>query len=295
MRRVRSRHGLADRLGIWLWGAIAVVLVVVLVVVVVGSRDSGRSDVDAFADITATALDRLGQRGTTDGEGLTPVALSASSGIADTTDGGTQVPTGTVDGPGRRIFGGVTLRLPRGGPGFVLRQIVPADLSTNRDDGAFVRWDGYVAILGPRQAGSGALPARLIWQKAEREGVTVPAGATVRLRTLFRIPASAGRCVGRTLPAEAKGHRAREVIRRAPAWLVRRQGVRGPWSWLRAGATDLAGLPAAVRTGPLRAVTFRGSHVCVSAQTAVTVEPDPDGLDAAATTSDLPVESPDGY
>jgi len=270
-----------------------VVLVVVVVLFGASRGDDAPTESDPFLT-TATVVSGLGAYGTPDGEGLTRIALAAVTGRTNTTDGGGQVPQATVDGPGRRVFAGVTVRLPKGRQPFVLRQITPKDLPDADDAPAFVRWEGWVAVLTPEQVRAGRAATGLTWRKAE-DGLEVPAGSTVRLRTLFRIPQSAGPCTGASLPADADGHRAQESLRRAPAWMVRRPGRNQQWQWLRADTQDVSGLPIAVRSGPARPVLFRGSNVCQTAQTSVSVDPDPDQLGGGDTSSGLPLDSPSGY
>lgn len=273
---------------------VGAVVLVVAVVLIASAGDDEDTPVDPFLT-TATIVSPVGAYGTAGGEGLTPVALTAVAGKTDTTDGGREVPQGTVNGPGRRIFAGVTIRLPRGRQPFVLRQIVPADLTTSSDARAFVRWDGWLAVLTPDQVRAGRPLTNLAWQKAGA-GVAVPAGSTVRLRTMFRIPQGAGRCAGPSLPSGADDHRTEQILRRAPAWMVRRAGRNTSWQWLRVETQDVSGLPVAVRSGPTRPVLFRGASVCQAAQTSVSVDPDPDPLHAGATAAQrLPLDSPSGY
>lgn len=295
-RRPRPGSVNPDRLGAWLWGAVAVVVLVVVAVLVATSGDDDAATTDDPFLTTASVVSGLGAFGTTSGEGLTRPELAAATGRIDTTDGGRLVPQATVDGPGRRVFAGVTVRLPRGRQPFVLRQIVPADVPGADRAPAFVRWEGWLAVLTPAQVRAGTAATGLSWRKAE-QGLEVPAGATVRLRTLFRVPQAAGRCTGASLPADAVGQRARQTLRRAPAWMVRRPGRNVQWQWLRADTQDVSGLPVAVRTGPTRPVVFRGSNVCSAPQSTVTVDPDPDPLGGGGTdgASGLPLDSPSGY
>lgn len=295
MRRLRPGTLNPDRLGVWLWGVAAVVVLLVVAVLVATSGDDEAPVADDPFLTTASVVSGLGAYGSPDGEGLTRTELAASPGQIDTTDGGRLVPQATVDGPGRRVFAGVTVRLPRGRQPFVLRQITPKDVANADQAPAFVRWEGWVAVLTPEQVRAGRSATGLSWRKAE-DGLEVPAGATVRLRTLFRIPQSAGRCSGPSLAATAAGQRTRQTLRRAPAWMVRRPGRNAQWQWLRADTQDVSGLPVAVRSGPTRSVVFRGSNVCRDPQPSVSVDPDPDPLSGGTdSASRLPLDSPSGY
>jgi hypothetical protein len=182
-----------------------------------------------------------------------------------------------------------------------LRQVVPDDLAAARDPLAFVRWSGYVALLPGGQRRAERLPEVLTWQKAGDAGVTVPAGSTIRLRTLFRIPESAGRCDGAVVPAgtsPTSGFRARQVLQRAPAWLIRRAGSKGGWGWLRVSDSLSPGLTVPVRTGPTRGIRFRGSQRCADPQSTLTVAGDPDSSgtgDEVSSTRGLPLDPPDEF
>lgn len=282
-------------MGVWLWGAAVMVALFVLVVLVATAGDDEAPVAEDPFLTTATTISGLGAYGSPDGEGLTRTEFMAPTGQIDTTDGGRLVPQSTVDGPGRRIFAGVTVRLPRGRQPFVLRQIEPKDVPSANQTPAFVRWEGRVAVLTPAQVRAGRSATDLSWQKAEN-GLTVPAGATVRLRTLFRIPRSAGRCAGPSLPATAAGRRTRQTLRRAPAWMIRSPGRNEQWQWLRADTRDVSGLPIAVRSGPTSPVVFRGSNVCRDPQSAVSVDPDPDPLDGGTDGARrLPLDPPSGF
>jgi hypothetical protein len=113
---------------------------------------------------------------------------------------------------------------------------------------------------------------------------------------MFRIPASAGRCTGRRVPADGAGRRAVQTLEGAPAWMVRRAGTRDPWTWLRVNASSQATLSDVVRSGPTKAVVFRGSQNCVDPQSSVTTEADPvlgADTDASGGRGELPADVPD--
>jgi hypothetical protein len=289
-----------ERLVALVWGGVGVVVLVAAVVLLLAAGDDPDRVEGDGEGIIATAVDRLGERGTADGEGLTRIELRATPGVADVGDGGASVPTGTVDGPGRWLFGGVTVRMPGGEGAYQLRQVVPEDIPAASVEGAFVRWAGWVSVVRARvrRGETVELPQRLAWTKAENAGVTVPAGAEVRLRTLFRLPDSAGRCVGATVAEGRSGHRARENLRRAPAWMIRRVGPGNSWEWLRASVPGTPGLFLAVRSGPTRQAVFRGSRQCAVPQPSVSVDPDPSIASESQTgqrTVRLPLDPPDGF
>ena len=292
LRRPRTSLN-PDRLGLWIWGAVGVLVLVALIAVVASSGGDDSSDATDPFDVTATVISHLGAYGSPDGEGLSRAELGAAVGRTNTADGTGRVPQATIDGPGRRLFAGVTVRLPRGRQPFVLRQVVPGDLPGANAAPAFVQWDGWVAVLTPTQIRAGAGATDLAWRKAGA-GLEVPAGSTVRLRTLFRIVGSAGRCSGPALPAGSDGHRAQESLRGAPAWLIRRPGRDTQWQWLRAETQDSTRLPVAVRSGPPRPVLFRGSSVCRTQQSAVSVNPDLSSS-AGVAQRGLPFDTPNGY
>ena len=290
-------------------GAGVVLVIVLALVLVLTAKPKQVADVGAVAtaNTVGTALDRLGERGTPTGEGLTPLELEAPAGVASTGDGLAQVPTGTVDGPGRRIFGGITVEMPSGGPRLTLRQIGPEDLGLSDVRGSFLRWDGWVAVLTAKQKVAISLPSNLDWRKADADdGVTVNPGSTVRLRTMFRLPSGAGKCTGRTLQSGAatspsrsaairNGQRAQQTLQGAPGWLVRRAGTKDPWAWLRVTTNDEPALPKVVRTGPVRSVLFRGSSVCADLQTSISTSPDPAvrvDTPSGSREASLPVDSP---
>jgi hypothetical protein len=157
---------------------------------------------------------------------------------------------------------------------------------------SFVRWKGYVAALSPEEARGARLRARLDWQEAgDAAGVRVEPGTTVRLRTMFRIPKSSGACPGAAAESSSAGVRARLRLRRAPAWLVRREDST-QWQWLRVAV----GLEqsVAVRTGPRAPVLFQSSRRCVDAAPAVVLDPDPNTQSAPADAR-LPPDPPDGF
>lgn len=265
-----------DLLKSWQWAAITFVVLVVAVVVIVSSSPPKATDDGAAADgpaATAEVVHPLGMRGSANGEGLTRSELTAETGLTGTEDGGAEVPTATIDGPGRRLFGGVTVRLPGGRAPFLLRQIVPEDIDASPEGGGVVKWDGYVAVLGGRGSAD-RLPARLPWQKAEAGGVRVPAGSVVRLRTMFRITDAAGRCSGSTSTNRRTASRVAERVVRAPAWMVRASGGRTPWQWLRGTADATSADLPVVRSGPTGPVVFRGSRLCAEPQTSTTSDPD---------------------
>jgi hypothetical protein len=276
-----------------IWGAVGVLVLVAVVAVIASSGGDDSPDAADPFDVTATVVSHLGAYGSPDGEGLSRAELSAAVGRTNTADGTGRVPQATIDGPGRRLFAGITVRLPKARQPFVLRQVVPGDLPGAGAAPAFVRWDGWVAVLTPTQVRAGADATDLAWRKAGA-GLEVPAGSTVRLRTLFRIVGSAGRCSGAALPAGSDGHRAQESLRGAPAWLIRRPGRNTEWQWLRADTQDAAGLSLAVRSGPPRPVVFRGSSVCRTQQSSVSVSPDPDSS-AGVEQGGLPFDPPNGY
>lgn len=260
----------------------------VLAIVVVDAPEG--DGVGSSSDIVVQRATRVTTDGSASGEGLSPPQFAATVHVIHPRDGGQEVPTATVDGPGRRLFGAQSVILPRHGGPFRLRQITLSDLGL--DSGrSFVSWKGYVAVLTPAEARGARLRATLGWQVAGDDGVAVAGGATVRLRTMFRISTRAGACAGTEATPPAAGVRARLRLEGAPAWLVRREGDR-QWQWLRVSA----GLEqtAAVRTGPRSPVLFRGSHRCVDAQPELRVSPDPDSL-APPSDSRLPLDPPTGF
>lgn len=265
-------------------------LALLILVAGVALSGGGGDPVKSRIEIVAEPATRVAAGGDASGEGLTRPDLTASVHVADVGDGGNTVPVATIDGPGRRLFGAEAITLPRSGGPYRLRQIALADAGSAEEPETFLRWQGYVAQLTQAEAKGARLRPTLGWRAADEGGVLVPAGATVRLRTMFRIPRSAGACLGAAAKPPAAGVRARLRLRRAPAWLIRRAGER-QWQWLRV-RTGLEQMRT-VRTGPRSPVVFRGSRSCVKAPPELNVDPDPDDL-ARPPDSRLPFETPDG-
>lgn len=297
--RMRRRANLSGgQLWSWLWGTVTLVLAGVLAVLVATSGDDPIPTSSESVGNIVSLVDGLGAKGDPSGEGLSRPSLAARSGIIAPADGRAEVPVATVDGAGRRLFGGVTVRLPSGRSRYVLRQVGPADLkSASQRDAFFLRWDGYVAVLTAAQARQGSLPARLPWRKATRSGITVPPGAAVRLRTMFRIPASAGRCAGSPASPSDSGNRRRLALKRPPAWLIRSESRGSAWKWVRSETPRSAGQLRAVRSGPSGTVIFRATPKCIAPQSSIEIDPDPDelGTGTAGTGRSLPLDTPDPF